>query len=122
MRKRIEGKVLRMTPTQCAWLCAIIEGLRFHRSFRKYVNLFILVENNSIITISTISANEVLHNNVPILRYKVLHSKVAESNKIRIIAPGLDYPFQQRSAFFYGNYTITGIVINKLFLITSPYV
>lgn len=35
-RNRIYEKVLKMTPTQCAWLCAIMEELRSNMNYRRY--------------------------------------------------------------------------------------
>lgn len=119
-RNRIYSKMMGMTPTQCAWLCAIIEELGNNANYRKYINLFILVKENSIVTKSTVVANEVYHFNVPVLRYKVHVQLQAVSKKIGVIAPGHVYP-NQKSAFFYGHEDkcTRNVIVHKLFLITT---
>lgn len=120
-RNRIYEKMLRMTPSQYAWLCAIIEELRFNKNKKRtYKNLFILVGEDSIVTKSTIKIHEVHYFNVPVLRYSVGSQNTSNPDTYRVITPGHNYPLQNTSAFFYG-YKEYGIILHKLFLLTSPY-
>lgn len=116
--------MLSMTPTQCAWLSSILERLKLnkHLNLRKYINLSILVKDDSVVTKYTFKINGVYYCNVPILQYRVKNLNIVKSENYKVITPGLEDPNEKTSEFFYGDKFKNSFAIHKLFVITSLYV